>query len=765
MIKQVIQIIWHTFLFSALVVSSTWAADLNLARHAVVSASSKRGGNVAQKVVDGLGSDTSRWLTDLNAADAWIELSFPEPLGKIRAIDIYTGWKLGYVLDDFDLTVETGGKWFKPPAGKVRGNIETMIRIQVDVQNVSKIRIAFLNPGLKTIREIAIYANGDTPIQTGTKVEDKDPKIDRTMHQIGLNQVGYLPSQPKRFTAPLSQDGTRFELRAQGRSKTLYAGVIKGHIGNFTAFQPKSRATHYVIEVSGGTLKPNTSDPFLITESLYEDQYRQPAVDFLIDARSVVGTHPSAYGGCPRRDGTYYDAIVPSLVLFYLANPALVESMPRQMDWQADKKQVLLFEFEFDAKNKSSEGVMYAVRNYFRLAPPQADAPDVVKLIHWGAGYYLVNPATKDPSRDPIGRDIHPQTVEQVSYVLWVWPLLKQWLSHSFYERCYDFCFDNWERSLAVSEHWDPKTYITVEQWQAQGRDAVRHPYKGRHAPGHSIVPNLLMHEVAKRAGRSDADIYLQAAVTQAEWIINNLDWNDPRTTKGHRMSEHRTIPNLVWLLQKYPDHAPEGLQEKITAWARVAVSRSHNLWDFRRYDMKTHWTLPEMNDLGNSLSLPAIAMAVRWVIDDPQLKARLRELAFASIDHVFGRNPRPAAAPSHPQHGFPEIERGWPRIFPENRCARLERCRGSLSSLPGGEMYLFNPEALYRHEEGCVNYGASWCISLAYMKWDKDTQTTPILPHLQQDKARPNIVDHARRLEPGHELLWRQRHSYPPHG
>lgn len=27
------------------------------------------------------------------------------------------------------------------------------------------------------------------------------------------------------------------------------------------------------------------------------------------------------------------------------------------------------------------------------------------------------------------------------------------------------------------------------------------HPYKGLHAPGHSIVPNLLMHEVAKRDG------------------------------------------------------------------------------------------------------------------------------------------------------------------------------------------------------------------------------------------------------------------------
>jgi hypothetical protein len=33
------------------------------------------------------------------------------------------------------------------------------------------------------------------------------------------------------------------------------------------------------------------------------------------------------------------------------------------------------------------------------------------------------------------------------------------------------------------------------------------HPYKGRHAPGHSIVPNLLMHEVAKCEARPDSQI------------------------------------------------------------------------------------------------------------------------------------------------------------------------------------------------------------------------------------------------------------------
>jgi hypothetical protein len=520
-----------------------------------------------------------------------------------------------------------------------------------------------------------------------------------------------------------------FTLSATDSSNVLYRGEINGGIGDFSDFRPADSDTHYVITVRGGSLTMNQSDPFLIRANLYDEQFWQPAVDFLIDSRSVIGTHPSAYGGCPWRDGTYYDAIIPSLVLFYMADPERIEGMPKQIDWQAEKKRVTAANFKFDAKNPCSEGVMDAVHNYYKLEPPKANAPDVVKLIHWGAGYYLVNPATHDPSRDPDGRLIHSQTIEQVSYVVWAWPVLKQWLPQSFYDKCYALCLENWDSSLEIDPWWNPETYISDRVMTTQGnsKKIVRHPYKGRHAPGHSIVPNLMMYEVAKREGRADADQYLNAAVRQADWIIKNLDWNDPRTTKGHRMSEHRTIPNLVWLLQRYPDKAPKGLKEKITEWATIAVSRSDNLWDFRRYDLDTLWTIPSMNEVGNSLSLPAIATAASWVVDDPQLKHRLEELATASVDHVFGRNPQLAAAPHKPEMGFPEIEHGWPKGFRDNVCARLEKCRGSISSLPGTEMYPFNPEGTFRHPEGWVNYGASWCISLAYFKFDEDAATPSI--------------------------------------
>ena len=135
--------------------------------------------------------------------------------------------------------------------------------------------------------------------------------------------------------------------------------MIRGNIGDFSAID--APLGEYVIEVRGGSLKPATSDPFLIQPDLWKDLFWQPAVDFLIDSRSVVGTHPSAYGGCPWRDGTYYDAILPSLVLLQRADPARIAAMPKQIDWEADKKRVLAPSFKFDAKNPGSEGVMDTV--------------------------------------------------------------------------------------------------------------------------------------------------------------------------------------------------------------------------------------------------------------------------------------------------------------------------------------------------------------------------------------------------------------------
>lgn len=697
----------------------------NLAQGANVTASSFRAAHTAEKVVDGTVDDASRWLAAESDKAPWIEIELARA-SDIEVVDIFSGWRADDALADFDLTLESAGQWIAPPEGKVRDNQDPALRIAVKAPAVTRLKVSLARPGAGRIREIAIAKEAASPASLGLSGAMLGMRgIARDTHQVALNQVGFESGRTKRFTAPLSGDGTAFLVRRHGSDATvLHRGTVRGGIGDFSELR---EAGEYVVELSDGSLKPGFSDPFLIGPDLMQDLFWQPAVDFLIDSRSVAGTHPSAYGGCPWRDGTYYDAMLPSLVMLYRADAKRVEAMPRQIDWAKDKRRILDPAFKFDAKNPCSEGVMDAVRKYYtELEPPAADAPDVVKLIHWGAGYYLCNPATKDPSDDPDPRQIHSQTVEQVSYVVWAWPELKRWLPESFYEKCRSFCEENWSKSLEIDKWWDPATYLTEEQILGKNPfGGLLHPYKGRHAPGHSIVPNLLMHEIAKRDGRADPDRYLKAAVAQAAWIVETIDWNDPRTTKGQRMSEHRTIPNLVWLLQNYPGQAPPGLKEKIAEWARVAAKRSENSWDFRRYDEDRNWTIPKLNDVGNWASAPAVFLAASWALDDPVLKRRMQELASSHADALFGRNPRLAAAAAK-QDGFTGIERTWPNVFQNDTCARLELCRGSIDSGPGTEMFPFNPQGGYRHAEGWVNYGSSWCMSLAYFEMDAKASKAP---------------------------------------
>ena len=57
----------------------------------------------------------------------------------------------------------------------------------------------------------------------------KVPPVDRTLHQIAINQIGYATGYAKRFTAPLTADGTPFIVRlAEGSTEPLYRGEIRG---------------------------------------------------------------------------------------------------------------------------------------------------------------------------------------------------------------------------------------------------------------------------------------------------------------------------------------------------------------------------------------------------------------------------------------------------------------------------------------------------------------------------------------------------------
>src|SRR5690606_36829978 len=118
-----------------------------------------------------------------------------------------------------------------------------------------------------------------------------------------------------------------------------------------------------------------------------------------------------------------------------------------------------------------------------------------------------------------------------------------KYFTTGFYERARDFAFDNWEKTGLL-------------EVQKEIGD-----FKGRQCPGHSIAPNLMMYEVAKREGRPDAGGYLEAAIAQTKWLVGEIDPADPVVTKGQRMSEHKLSTGLFFLKRLHPDLEIKGLQ------------------------------------------------------------------------------------------------------------------------------------------------------------------------------------------------------------
>ena len=698
-------------------------------------------GYSANYAIDGEASDTSRVLAqppNSPAGPLRIEINLTAPL-TIAEAHVYSGAASSTPDAAFHLESENGGTWTTIPGSTVNGNASTAVAVTFTAP-VTTSRVRYVPDGLgadgfSRLREIALWETAGVPLQYGLFVGG--PTVISSVTPVALNQIGFQKGAPKRFTAITCPDGTPFQITTPSNASSLFSGTIQGGLGDFTSFEPSGEGPYIVRVFPSGSVQ-GASDPFLILADLIGTKYLAPAVRFMNDARSGVGTHPSAFGGAPWRDGTYYSFEIPSLVHLLLTRRDAVVALPHEIDWQAEKTRILSPAFDSTYQSlTASEGFLPALRRYYTdNEAPRSNAPDLVKIIHFGIGVTLERPATKDWSGDERPTQIHAQTVEWCAWVLYAWPVLREWLPESFYTKVHDFAFAQWglssglgttsrsdddPSSLEIDPLWSPATYPLVD----------KAPFKGRHAPGHSIWPNLLMYQVALREGRADAAVYLNAARTQTQWIIDNLDWNDPKTTKGQRMSECKMMPGLVYFLTNFPGEAPAGLATKIESWADVMISRSANGYDFRRYN-DTEWSIPanseKWNEPGNLAGFPACALAAAWTLDRaPAKQQRLREISWAAMDCLFGRNPLRAASPGRPvtlangnPGGFPDVERGWPWLY-TGQAAYLENARGALCSGPGTEHFPNNPTAALRHPEPWTNFNAAWNLSLAYMAADLD--------------------------------------------
>ncbi len=644
------------------------------------TASSSRDSYPAAKAIDGKISDASRWVSEASASPAWLEIDLGASR-KLAGIHLYSGYGDRDPIQDFAVQFWTEGQWRDIPSAQIKNNRSVALAIPFDdtlAVTADRIRlwITASHQDTARVKEVVIWpaGQGDLPpiLQANNPSGEVMPPL------IYLNQSGFDSGKPKRFTAPTLPDGTSFSIQVAGGGPDLFAGVIIKHIGDFSPFEPNDNREYAV--VAAGI----RSVPFRIGNWWLERVTYQNAVNFMIDSRHYVGNERATCAGSfGWRDDHHFGWELHTLIPQYLSNPSAYDRMPRQVRYEQPDNRKL----------------------WGALEPYKDDAPDIVKLIHWGADVIVTQGVT------------HEMLKAQLAYFLYAWPALEPYLSQQNYRVVHDFVFAHWADSACDRKYpYDesPEHNLLVLKTKVGST-------KGAYPPGFSIQPNLLLYEVARSENRSDAGKYFQAAYNQAEWIIANLDWNDPQTTKGQRMSEFITMTGLVYFLRQYPERAPAGLTDKIEQWARVVLRRSDNMWDFRKLDDGDKWTpmgdQPTMwNEPGNVVGLPAALLAAQLVVKDPAILARLKILVWSHFDNAFGRNPVGRHFSYDAPREIEGVEHGWFRFYPGG-IGRLAAARFVLDGSPKDTHYPYHPEkGDIGWTEGWVQFNTPFNLSLAYL-------------------------------------------------
>ncbi|WP_164861718.1 golvesin C-terminal-like domain-containing protein, partial [Microbacterium sp. CPCC 204701] len=512
---------------------------------------------------------------------------------------------------------------------------------------------------------------------------------------VVVNQSGYDLGGPKRFTAPNALDGESFQI-VDASGAVVHEGTVQGRIGDFTDFDPAETGPFRILV--HGVAGEGDSYEFGIGANWTERIGYDHAIAFMSDVRCFFGdltgkplngTHPHCMRGLGWRDSHQMSFELSSLVDLYLANPTPIAAirMPEAV----------------------YEGLQY---------PTAEGSPEIARLLAWGAEIYLR------------GQYDHVLVKEQLASFLWAYPELSEWIPRALYEDVRDYLFPIWSKTAYGRYFWHDYTPHTADLLQVYTQIGTG---KGEFPPGHSIVPNLRMWEVAVREGRDDAELYRDAAIAQARWLIDDVDLADPGTTKGQRQGEYHLMTSLATLATTLADEAPDGIAEFAAEWAEVAIGRSANMWDFRRYS-DDRWTIPSFtgggsgedpNESGNVLGFPAAALAATTMIDDPAIDARLTEIAQAHVDNVFGRNPTGRAAQyriNDPELAFEGLDLGWFSEY-QGGYGLLQGAPGVFDGSPKNGHYPFNPGvANIGHTEGWVTFTTAWVESLAWRAFTSST-------------------------------------------
>ena len=613
------------------------------------------------------GDQTSYWQSGSFVGTHWLKID----LGHEHEIDrilLPLVWGINHLVIEVELE---NGVWKEVYSGDTDNPL-----VGFEPERTRRIKLTSVDGGQMRIYEVRVY--------------EYDPQ------PVFLNQSGFDLYGIKRFTAPLAKADATYTITRKGNTAVLYNGYIHNHIGDFSNFRPEADYGPYVVHVKGENGR-GFSVPFFIGPNWMERVTYQPAIDFMVDTRCWFGDsrlfEPTDQGpGCPHlgvawRDSHQMSFEIQSLLHLYFSNPSA---------FRTDRMPV--------------QGYYLGLREEL----PE-HTPEVVRLIYWAVDIYLR------------GEVNHTLLKGQLAWFVFAWPWLSEYIPENVYQEALEYVFRMWGDENRNRWPWHDLEH-TANLFQTY---TIIGTGKGQLPAGHSIVPNLLMYEIAKREGKDNPEDYFRAAYNQTQWLIENLDWHDPLTTKGQRQGEWVAVTSFVHFLKHYADKAPAGLLQKIIDWSEVAIDRSDNLWDFRRYSDE-RWIIPGIgyhgldrpltgfNEVGNVAGFPAPLIAATMVIDDKDVAERLNQIAIAHVDHVFGRNPTGRHFSFDGPLDFEGVNEGWFQEY-QGGAGILQVARGVLDGSAKETTFPYNPYAGDPgHTEGWVTFNTPWKISLAYMSAQK---------------------------------------------
>lgn len=641
-------------------------AQNNLATAGKATASDGTDLSDPQWAIDGKAE--TAWASETSAGEKWLTVELPGN-SKVTRVTLKLDLAAGGAPTGYAFQTYMNAHWMNFLERDFNGEAELSVNLSKAVLT-DQIRVTFFGAKKIAVREFGVYGN--------PYVADLGD-----LRKVIVNQSGYNLGKPKRFTAPHAKDGTGFEIRVKATGETMFRGKVVGHVGDFSAFDPESN-DEYVIKIGD-----DESFPFQIGPNWMERVSYRNSLDFMVGARHYLGTTKEicTYSWA-WRDGDFFNWALQTLVAQYLSNPAAYDRMDKTLSYvdNADYPEAY-------------RGLWGA------LAPLDEDAPDIVKLIHWDVDVKLSQ------------RLEHEHQKAELAHFLYAYPYLQQWLPQQNFDAVYAYTKDVWDRA-------EVRANSTTKYDMSEGHDLLAlktkmGTNKGELPPGASVIPNLMMYDVATAQGEADAEKYFEAAYRQMEWMIEHLDWEDPIATKGQRMSEHITMRAFAYFHEQFGDRAPEGLQQKVSDWVEVAIRRSDNMWDFRRYTDDAEWAPLGWNETGNILGLPAAVLAAKQVIEDPEQSKRLEQLAWSHFDSGFGRNPLGRHSSFDGPREIEGVDLGWFNAY-KGGIGMLEPVRFVFDGSPKAEHYPNNPElGNIGWTEGWVQFNVAFNTSLAYLAYD----------------------------------------------